>query len=414
MRPPVVLIGLDPTKYINGHVSYVIAHALAARRAGFEPQIFCAGAVSEEEPAEFGTIHRVAMPLRHWLLAQANPRPIASAIADYLTGCGHEPPHIVHGFGSRGAVAVAATAVLAERGIDAVPVASAYTASAQEWRDLIRGLRMHDGVSGALFHLGWYPWVATVVARTERRGFERARVVLVNYDSVARLLSRAYGPGLAIRRIPYAAVTAFDPEPDPVSTRLPAPAAALEPAAAPLIVSLSRHSPNKGLDVLLHALGSLKSRGVEFRACLVGPGRLIDAHRRLATRLGLDGAVAIPGEVTDVVPYLRAADVFVLPSLGEGSGSVALLEALQMGAAVVASSCDGIPEDVTDGRNGLLVPPGDVDALRDALARVLGDAGLRAELAAQGRELFSERFSADRFAAALGDVYAELGASAGS
>jgi glycosyltransferase involved in cell wall biosynthesis len=238
--------------------------------------------------------------------------------------------------------------------------------------------------------------------------------VLVNYDSVARLLSREYGSGLAIRRIPYAAVTAFDPDPAAAPTRPPPPIAALERAPGPLIVSVSRHSPNKGLDVLLRALGSLQSRGVAFRACLVGPGRLLDAHRRLATRLGLDGTVAIPGEVADVVPYLRAADVFVLPSLDEGSGSVSLLEALQMGAAVVASSCDGIPEDVTDGHNGLLVPPGDVDALRDALARLIGDPDRRTEIADRGRELFTDRFSADGLATALGDVYAELRASARS
>jgi glycosyltransferase involved in cell wall biosynthesis len=160
--------------------------------------------------------------------------------------------------------------------------------------------------------------------------------------------------------------------------------------------------------VLLHALASLKAAGLRFRACLVGPGRLLDAHRKLSSRLGLDGQVAIPGQVDDVLPYLHAADLFVLPSLEEGSGSVALLEALQTGTAVVASSCDGIPEDVTDGQTGLLVPPGDVGALRDALAALIGDPGRRTELAARGRALFEERFSADTFVPALRDVYAEL------
>jgi glycosyltransferase involved in cell wall biosynthesis len=89
---------------------------------------------------------------------------------------------------------------------------------------------------------------------------------------------------------------------------------------------------------------------------------------------------------------------------------VALLEALQSGTAVVASDCDGIPEDVTDGEHALLVPPGEVGALRDALARLIDDPALRAELAARGRERFEERFSADTFVAALRDVYAELGA----
>ena len=86
--------------------------------------------------------------------------------------------------------------------------------------------------------------------------------------------------------------------------------------------------------------------------------------------------VAIPGHVDHARPYLRLADVFVLPSFEQGSGSVALLEALQMGTAVVTSD-------------------------------------LRTALAGRGRELFEERFSApDRYVAGLREVYAELGVSA--
>jgi glycosyltransferase involved in cell wall biosynthesis len=412
MPTPVVLIGLDPKKYTNGHVSYVVAHARDASRAGFEPHIFCAGAVSEVEAAEFGTIHRVATPVRHFLLAQAHPRPIARAIAEYLAGCGREPPYVVHGFGSRGAAAVDATDALAKRGIPAVSVASAYTAAAPEWRAILRALSTDHGVKGLLFHMAWYPWVATAVARTEGRGFAGAQLVLVNYDAVARLVTREYGAGLAIRRITYAPASAFDPEPDALPERPPAPIAGLDGADAPLIVSASRHGPNKGLDVLLHALGSLKSRGVGFRACLVGPGRLLEAHRRLATRLGLDGTVAIPGRVDDVTAYLRWADVFALPSLAEQSGSVALLEALQTATAVVASGCDGIPEDVVSGEHALLVPPGDAGALSDALARLIEDPGLRSDLATRGRERFEERFSADAFVDSIRNAYAGLGVSA--
>jgi glycosyltransferase involved in cell wall biosynthesis len=90
---------------------------------------------------------------------------------------------------------------------------------------------------------------------------------------------------------------------------------------------------------------------------------------------------------------------------------VALREALQIGTAAVVSSCDGIPEDVTDREQALLVPPGDVSALRNALARLIGDPGLRAALAACGRERFEERFSAGPVVAALRDVDAELGVS---
>jgi glycosyltransferase involved in cell wall biosynthesis len=93
----------------------------------------------------------------------------------------------------------------------------------------------------------------------------------------------------------------------------------------------------------------------------------------------------------------------------EGSGSMALLEALQSGTAIVASDVDGIGEDLVDGRDALLVEPGNARALADALARLLADERLRADLAAAARALFLKRFSAERFTNALRETYAEVG-----
>jgi glycosyltransferase involved in cell wall biosynthesis len=150
--------------------------------------------------------------------------------------------------------------------------------------------------------------------------------------------------------------------------------------------------------------------GVSYRACLLSDGRLLAPHRRLAAELGLDGQVAIPGHVEDVAAHLRAADVFVLPSFEEGSGSVSVLEALQAGVAIVASRCDGIDEDLVHGETALLVPPGDERALRDALAELLADPALRDRLGANARRLYRERFMADSFTEALDRVYTELSA----
>ena len=75
----------------------------------------------------------------------------------------------------------------------------------------------------------------------------------------------------------------------------------------------------------------------------------------------------------------------------------------------MASGVDGIPEDVRDGREGLLVPPGDVGVLAQAIERLLGDPGLRTRLGRAGRAAFEARFSAAAFSGALREVYEELG-----
>ncbi len=349
-RPLVLIAGVDPLSQVGGHESYVLAHALAARAAGYEPHIFSVGPTAGSRRTHVGVMHQARTPLRHFLLAPVHRRPVAHAVADLLVGSGHPAPHVVHGFGTWSAAAVSACETLQRRGVPAVPVASAYTTVAHEWRAVLSGLALRRDPRANLWFRAWHPWVRTAVAATERHGYRNAQLMLVNYESVAELLRATHGPGAEIRRLPYAAPTAFGPRDRP-SDRLPDPVAALGAADAPLIVSVSRHDPRKGVHVLLGALARLDAEGVAFRACLVGPGRLLDAHRGLAMSLGLGARVAIPGRVDDVGPYLRHADVFVLPSLQEGSGSVSLVEALEAGTAVVASRCDGIPEDLVDGRD---------------------------------------------------------------
>jgi glycosyltransferase involved in cell wall biosynthesis len=113
--------------------------------------------------------------------------------------------------------------------------------------------------------------------------------------------------------------------------------------------------------------------------------------------------------VPDPFAYLEHGDIFVLPSIEEGSGSVSLLEAMQAGLAPVVSNVDGLPEDVTEGDNGLLVRPGDVEDLARQLKRLLTDTALRERLAAGARTTFEQRFSAGAFSADLKRVFTQFG-----
>ena len=247
-------------------------------------------------------------------------------------------------------------------------------------------------------------WAARVVDRYERRGYTEAQLVLLNYDSVQRLLLDRYGPVSSSRKIPYTSESAFLRDgPDELEVGRGSGA-----GQAPLVVAVSRHDPRKGIDVMLHALARLRATGIEARACLIGGGPLLAAHRGLAARLGLGATVTLEGFVPDPYRYLRQADVFVLPSRRE-HGSLSLIEALQASVPVVASDCDGIPEDVVDGQSALLVPPGDIDELSRALARLLRDPTLRHALAQGARDTFRQRFSPAIFTDALRKAYAELG-----
>jgi len=419
----VFMVGKSPLEETGGgHSSYVRAHARAAIRAGFRPHLFGVGESVEIAETEYGVVHQLRSPLKilPYPKGEAVPgatipwhEPILTAdVTQFLQN--REGRHLLHGFGPWSGAAVIASRRLCRRGVEAVAVVSAYNSLEHEYQARRVGINRDHGRRSWFRAEVEYQWIKRVIGRYERRAYFGARVVLYNYESVRRILLDRFGPGMRFRKLPYCSEMAFTQAEIGRRADPPGSIAALDPnrghrGEAPLIVAVSRHDARKGVDVLLRALAKLRERGVAFRACLVGGGMLIERHRRLAERLNLNGTVAIEGVTPDAQVYLRHADIFVLPSLEEGSGSMALLEALQAGVAVVASNVDGIPEDVTDGDSALLVEPGDAAALGRALERLIENAALRERLARRAHETFVERFSAEAFTAALRVVYTDLG-----
>jgi len=145
------------------------------------------------------------------------------------------------------------------------------------------------------------------------------------------------------------------------------------------LLAVGRLHAQKGHGVLLEALARCREDGLVFSLALVGEGPLRTALEEHARRLGLEGQVRFLGRRDDVRDLLRAAEVFVFPSLYEAVG-IALLEAMACGTAVVASSAGGIPEIVQEGESGVLVRPGDAADLAKALARLARDPPERARL----------------------------------
>lgn len=409
----VMLVGKDPLVEIGGgHSVYVRAHARAALRAGYRPHLFCASWSTETVDTEFGTLHRVRSlwPLHrvpgmgcpsYVTLSVLHVRQLARAVEAFLRD--RPGPHLLHGFSVWGSAAVRARQRLARRDAAVRVVLSSYTTIAHESNGKLQGFVDAHGRAVRWLALLQHAWVTRFVGREEAVAMEGADVVLVNYDSVRQQILERYPVADRCQRIPYAPESAFASPPDLVA------APRLRGGGEPLVVCVSRHDPRKGIPVLLEAFAALKRARTPFRACLVGGGILLEAHRRLAGALGLADCVEIRGFVPDSAEYLRAADIFVLPSLQEGSGSLSLLEALQNGVPVVASECDGIPEDVEDGESGVLVKVGSAEDLARGLTALLGDSQLRARLGARGRDVFRARFSADALTDALCRVYTDAG-----
>jgi glycosyltransferase involved in cell wall biosynthesis len=162
--------------------------------------------------------------------------------------------------------------------------------------------------------------------------------------------------------------------------------------ASPVIGFLGSLNASKGIDVLIGAASRLaQRRGV--RLAVAGDGPL----RQQVEGAGADGLLPIAylGRLasSDVPAFLAAVDVLAVPSYDEGFPR-AVLEAMAMQVPVVASSVGGIPEAIENGTSGLLVPPGDEEALAATLDRVLDDPALASRLGAAGRRRVLEEFEA--------------------
>lgn len=192
------------------------------------------------------------------------------------------------------------------------------------------------------------------------------------------------------------------PDPGPIlkSTR---------PAEAPCeLLFLGHMSARKGVPELLQALADPALASRRWRATLAGGGQL-EEYRRLASSLGISERVHFLGWVDDagVKALSTKADILVLPSHAEGL-AMAVLEGLSHGLAVVTTPVGAHPEVIEPDVSGILVPPGDISALAEALARVIGDERLRQRLGSGARRRFLERFEVSGYADRLACIHLDL------
>jgi glycosyltransferase involved in cell wall biosynthesis len=149
----------------------------------------------------------------------------------------------------------------------------------------------------------------------------------------------------------------------------------------------------KGHAFLLEAMARLPEK---FELVIVGDGPQRAALEEMIVKLDLRGRVRMQGQQADVLPWLRALDIFALPSFANEGVPQALVQAMLVELPCVTTAVGGIPEVAEHERTALVVPPRDVAALAAAIERLDGDAGLRTELGQAARKHCVEGYSYER------------------
>ncbi len=181
------------------------------------------------------------------------------------------------------------------------------------------------------------------------------------------------------------------------------------PNDAVLLGTVANLFPRKGYEVMLRALPAIVHAVPMVHYVIVGSDDhgYADRLTRLANELTIADRVHIVGFQDPVQPFLAALDLYMHPALMEGFG-IAVVEAMAMGKAVVATTTGGLPEVVAQGETGLLVPPGDAESLAEAAISLLENKPRREQMGGCGRMRAQERFSLDASVAHMEQLYGDV------
>jgi L-malate glycosyltransferase len=227
----------------------------------------------------------------------------------------------------------------------------------------------------------------------QRAGYATAHRIVANSEAAAARLRREGVSGRRVIVIPNGIDLSRFPAAGRRSRRV--------------ITTVANLRPGKGHEVLLGAVARLARTHPDLRLQVIGDGPLRRALDARSRALNIADRVVFLGHQDDIPRRLGESGVFVLPSFMEAFPN-SVMEAMAAGLPVVATRVGGIPELVSDGRDGLLVPAGDEAALAAAIARVLDDPALADALGDAARAAIRARFSFERTVAAFERLYLDL------
>jgi glycosyltransferase involved in cell wall biosynthesis len=241
----------------------------------------------------------------------------------------------------------------------------------------------------------------------------RAKHIITVSEALRRNLVAAYPEAIARSTTIYNGVeTQQPPARDPVGwagLRQPTAGALPESSApySPLVGAVARLAPQKGILEFIRAARLVADAHPSVAFALAGDGPLMPEAVALRRELGLERQLHLIGHSEGVKDFIASLDLLVVPSLSEGS-SVVAMEAMALGKPVVATAVGGVPEVVSGGETGVLVQPGDAQALADGMLELLRDPARAQEMGERGRQRAVREFDVSDMVEKTKAVYADV------
>lgn len=230
-----------------------------------------------------------------------------------------------------------------------------------------------------------------------------SRIVILNTAMYQELKSIAF-PGTAVVKIANGVDLAAYREADNKALCKEKIGAGAET----VILYAGRLAAEKGVELLLRAYGALRLPQ-PTRLYILGTGPKLPELNELVQQYQLQSTVHILSPVDDIVAFLHGADIFVMPSRSEGLSN-AILEAMACGLPVIATRVAGNTDLIEEGVNGLLVEPGNVNQLRNALTQLIADPEKAAALGLRARQMVGEKYDLQNIVGEYLELYCQISA----
>jgi glycosyltransferase involved in cell wall biosynthesis len=398
----VFILGKSPFEEIGGYATYSYSLGKCLKSLGYDTHIISLSSRTRVENTSIGMVHCINSTVR-FLGTIAYPL-IGIVFANYISKIMKDSneKYVVHGIGPYGM----GGAFLKRRHRNRVFLTSSYfTTLGDEVYWMKRAVRPSDyGITSSIkYALAYVLCSAFILKWFEKFLLDKNDIIMVHYDSSKKLLIRDYGlEDRKIVKIPYY-VELYMRKVEKGNERLEKKLR--ESSRTPLCITICRQDPRKGINYLLYAIKMVLQK-YDVNMVIVGDGPLLEKNKALAKKLGLNAKVHFAGRVNDICPFLREADLFVLSSLQEGSGSLSILEAMKLGIPVIATQCSGgIDEDIEDGISGILVPPEDASSLAQAIQRVICNRSFSSFLSRNAVKTYNRKFNMHAMAEEISKIY---------
>ncbi|MEM7716209.1 MAG: glycosyltransferase family 4 protein [Cyanobacteria bacterium P01_A01_bin.68] len=173
----------------------------------------------------------------------------------------------------------------------------------------------------------------------------------------------------------------------------------------PRLIMVARFNEQKDQATLIKAIAQIKN--YDFHLDLVGSGVSLESCKALAASLGILSKVSFLGDRRNIPELLAKSQIFILATHYEGL-PISILEAMRAGLPVVATSVNGIPEEIENKKTGLLVPTQDVQALANELSNLIESPDICQQMGEAGREKFLHEFTVERMVNEVQAVYEQI------